>query len=673
MRKGLIAFFLLFVLLSQTASWAGDEAYGPETVMMEETVVTATRTEEKVNRIPANVTVVDSKDIENSNAKNVTDLLRSEEGIVIRDLLGNGKTAQIDLRGFGETAAYNTAVLVDGRRVNEIDLSGVDWTQIPLDQIERIEIVRGTGSVLYGDNSVGGVINIITKTPTEKPTIRVGTVTGSFGRNKHNVSLSGGTEKISAAIFASYDSTNGYRENSELRNHDIGGKIIYDPTDFLSFNLSGSYHSDEYGMPGGLTRARMHDDRRESDYPYDDARTRDRYVKLGADLDMNRFGMVTADFSYRDRNTSFNAFVWNYAQTKDSETWAFTPRYVREDRIMDHRNSFITGIDLYWTDQDIDSFSGTSLSPSGRSEIDRDSYGLYVNDEFSILQNLILSVGVRHERVKYDLEQIDLTGLLSPLDTTVVGREKAYSAGLTFLYSGKSSVFIRANRSLRFPLTDELVVYDFFAGRINLNSNLKPQRGKHYEIGIRHYFTPDIRANVTLFRANISDEIFFNPDTFTNTNHPKTRHEGLEMGIKADLFKKLTIFTNYTYEKAKFRSDPFDGNYIPAVPKHKGNMGILVHNVIPGFLFSIDYRWVGSSYLISDQANQDEKLRRYHTLNSRISYDRDGIRAFLGVDNITDTEYSEYGVSSSWSGASYYPAPERTWTAGIEINWGASR
>ena len=65
-----------------------------------------------------------------------------------------GKSASVDIRGFGETAPLNTLVLVDGRRVNEIDLSGVDWTQIPLDQIERIEIVRGAGSVLYGDNAL---------------------------------------------------------------------------------------------------------------------------------------------------------------------------------------------------------------------------------------------------------------------------------------------------------------------------------------------------------------------------------------------------------------------------------------------------------------------------------------------------------------------------------------
>jgi outer membrane cobalamin receptor len=155
----------LSVLLS-SGLFAEEAQKTPRTdVMMKEVVVTGTRFEERIERIPANITVIDEEDIKNSNAGSIPDLLRSQEGIVVRDLLGTGKTAQVDLRGFGESAPYNVLVLVDGRRVNEIDLSGVDWTQIPIENIERIEILRGTGSVLYGDNAVGGVINIITRIP----------------------------------------------------------------------------------------------------------------------------------------------------------------------------------------------------------------------------------------------------------------------------------------------------------------------------------------------------------------------------------------------------------------------------------------------------------------------------------------------------------------------------
>jgi iron complex outermembrane receptor protein len=106
------------------------KAEAEKEVTLAPVVVTATRIEQSMERVPANVTVIDEEEIRNSNAKTVVDLLRSEEGVVVRDLLGNGKSSQVDLRGFGEAGPYNTLVLVDGRRVNEIDLSGVDWTQI---------------------------------------------------------------------------------------------------------------------------------------------------------------------------------------------------------------------------------------------------------------------------------------------------------------------------------------------------------------------------------------------------------------------------------------------------------------------------------------------------------------------------------------------------------------
>ena len=106
-------------------------------------------------------------------------------------------------QGFGETGPLNTLVLVDGRRVNEIDLSGVDWTQIPLDQIERIEIVRGSGSVLYGDNAAAGVINIITKKP-ENPFSAGRSVGGSYDYHNESGSVGGKWGPFSAILNAGY-------------------------------------------------------------------------------------------------------------------------------------------------------------------------------------------------------------------------------------------------------------------------------------------------------------------------------------------------------------------------------------------------------------------------------------------------------------------------------------
>jgi len=182
---------LVFAGISQAETDKKEEG---NLATLPEVVVTATRTAQKTEKIPAGVTIITQEEIKNTNAGSIPDLLSSGEGLVVRSLMGSGKNAQVDLRGYGETGPYNTLVLVDGRKVNAIDLSGVDWTQIPVDQVERIEIVRGTGTVLYGDNAAGGVINIITKTPSEGFTAKGGVSFGSYGRERLEASAGGGHE-----------------------------------------------------------------------------------------------------------------------------------------------------------------------------------------------------------------------------------------------------------------------------------------------------------------------------------------------------------------------------------------------------------------------------------------------------------------------------------------------
>jgi iron complex outermembrane receptor protein len=639
-------------------------------VTMQEVVVTGTRYEERVEKIPANVTIIDEKTIKNSNAVNVPDLLRSEEGVTVRDTLGNGKTAEVDLRGFGETGPYNTLVLVDGRRVNEIDLSGVDWTQIPISQIERIEIVRGAGTVLYGDSAVGGVINIITKTPSQTPSFSAAGSLGSYNMKKGQFSLGGGEGKVAASLYGNYDSTDGYRQNNDYLARDLGGKAVLDATDFLRFTLSGSYHKDDYGLPGALTLDEVNANRRASDSPLDNAKTEDGYLKLGFDLDLGDYGNLVTDFSYKKREEDSNWISYNSFQESLIDTWAITPRYVLKADIFKHRNTLIGGIDLYRSDEGTKSFFGAPPSPSGLADIRRQTYGVYLNDEYSIVEKLILSLGGRFEHADYDLHEKDLTGFLAPLDATVKADETAYTAGLTWLYSGKSSLFARVNRSFRFPLTDELVVFDYLAGTIRVNSNLQPQTGQHYELGIRHFLTSRLEVDVTLYRADINHEIYYNRLTITNENYDKTVHQGVEAGAKAELFEKLTLFGNYTCEQATFVGGPFDGKTIPAVPQNKFNLGFRVHDVVPGFVFSATYNYIDSSYLISDQANEFPKLESYYTLDLRLSYAWKWINAFVGVNNVTDQKYSEYGVvGGSTPAPFFYPAPEINWLGGLQIRF----
>jgi len=501
-------------------------------------------------------------------------------------------------------------------------------------------------------------------------------IVGSYGRNKERISISGGSDDIAASLFASYDSTNGYRDDSDFRTKDIGGKVVFDPTDNLSFNLSGSYHEDDYALPGPLTESEYNADRQANMNPLDGGNTEDYYLKTGVDLELGEYGNIVADLSYRNRENDswFPDPSGAFPQGSDLnvETWSITPRYILNNEIFNRSNTFIAGFDLYWAEQEINSFGGPSTpitTLTGVGDIERDSSGFYLNDEFSIFDNLILSVGARYERVKYDLSKRDLSSFpLVPLDETITDRENAYNAGLTFLYGDKSSAFIRANRSFRFPLTDEVVYIDWVSWIIMANTDLKPQTGKHYELGINHSFNSDTSGNITFFHAEIKNELFYNPSTFENTNHPETIHQGVEVGGKTELLRMITFYGNYTYEKAEFEKNPFQNNKIPAVPKHKGSLGIRVHDTVPGLIFSADYHYVGSSYLISDQANDFKKLDHYHCVDARVSYEWKMLNAFIGANNITNEEYSEYAVMDTFlTGRNFYPAPERNWVAGLEI------
>jgi iron complex outermembrane receptor protein len=145
----------LVLVFSESSQLFAEEAQqaveGRARFELEEIVISAAPIEERVQDIPKNVTVITSDDIAQAPSNNVVDLLAREANINLQSLFGHDKDAGVDIRGFGETAVSSVVVLVDGFRLNPPDLSGPDFTSVPLEQIERIEIVRGAGSVVYGD------------------------------------------------------------------------------------------------------------------------------------------------------------------------------------------------------------------------------------------------------------------------------------------------------------------------------------------------------------------------------------------------------------------------------------------------------------------------------------------------------------------------------------------
>ncbi|HDR15757.1 MAG TPA: TonB-dependent receptor, partial [Desulfobacteraceae bacterium] len=556
-RESIVIYFLVsfLVLMTPGQGYAGTAEREGTEAFLEEVVVTGSRIEEEIAGVPANITVISEKEIRASNAKTVVELLRSEEGIVVRDLLGIGRTAQVDLRGFGESGSSNTLVLVDGRRINAIDLSGVNWSHIPIDQVARIEILRGTGSVLYGDNAVGGVINIITKEPEEGFSARTSITAGSFGRTKEQVSVSAGKPGFAASADFSYDSSDGYRENNYYRAKDASGRILYQPADTLSLHLDFSHHSDDYGMPGALNEADYNTNRRTAKDMLDRSDSEDSFLRIGFDSAIGDYGTLLGELSYRHMNTKsdYPDPSFPFLTENDIETYGFTPRFVFDQPLFERSNTFIAGADLYRSDQTLDSFSGTFspvVTPSGRDTIKRESMGFYMTNEMEIFENLRFSAGARTERVEDDLEKMNLPGKTIALKEKVKTREEAFNLGLSYKYKQDSTLFLKVNRSFRYPLTDELIEIDQATFATGINTDLEPQTGMHYDIGVKHSFNKRFHGRLTLFRAEIKNEIFYDPlpkpYVGTNENHPETLHQGIEAGLTVRISDKITFNGNYT-------------------------------------------------------------------------------------------------------------------------------
>jgi iron complex outermembrane receptor protein len=641
-----VSIFIPLVLMAQE-----------EEVTLGEVVVTATRDTEEIRKIPASVTVITKEEIEHSNAQNTVDVLRDKAGVVVTDYFGTGKSAYVDLRGFGETGLLNTLVLVDGRRVNEIDLSGVDWSQIPLDQIQRIEIVRGSGSVLYGDNAAGGVINIITRNPEKPFSANAEVVGGSYGYNRESASVSGKWGALSAILNASHSSTEGYRDNGFLRAEDVGGKVIYDLNEDISFKFSGGFHADDTGLPGALPENIYRFDRRATLAPDDHAETNDGYSVLGMKAKLWDFGRIEAEVSYRHREVDTFWVSESYKAQNYISTWGFTPKYILEKNLWNFRNKLTLGSDFYNSDSTVYSqevsFGETFLN---RVDVTKRSIGTYVLDEFSILKNLILSLGYRQEWVTYDIFQE-----IPRAEDKARLNEPAYNLSLDYLFGKKSSAFLSFKRSFRFPVSDELIQY---FPTFQVNPLIKPQIGYHYEAGVRHAFTDRIEANLTLFWVDMRDEIFYNPYTYTNTNFPKTQREGIEVGAKAKPLQWLTFWANYTYTKATLQAEPYSGNDIPGVPTHKGSVGTDIE-LGRGFLLNAKTSIFGSRRFISDWANEVPRLDGYYSIDAKLSYAWKGLKAFVGVNNLTNQKFSEFGVVNATGAQFFYPSPGRNFIGGI--------
>ncbi len=621
---------------------------------LDEVVVTATRQEENISSVPANISMITEQEIENSPARNVPDLLRTEAGVHVNDVTGNKRSYTVDLRGFGETAGSNTLVLVDGRKINQADLSGTDWTLIPLERIERIEIIRGgRGSVLYGDNAAGGIINIITK-EGKAFRAKAGAAGGSYDTWKANAQASGSQKGLSYSLSGSYLTSDGYRDNSGTRAKDIGVNLGYMAGNNVRLNFSTGYHEDKTGLPGGLTEDDFESGASRTDTysPKDFSEIEDYYAKASPELYFLNDSMLKIDMSYRNRESLFYYHLTSEGLT-EIETISVSPRVVLREKVYGFDNKLTLGADFIEDQEDIAN-TAFYLGPPSTSEFElkKKNYGIYVHDEFNATENISISAGYRYDRSRFEFEPVE--------EDEVTMSEDLYTAGINYNFLKNSKVYASYARSFRNPLLDE-----FFNFQTNtVNPDLEAQTSDDYELGVRHYFLQNFYGDINLFRIDTENEVFFNPITSSNENFDgETRRKGIELSLTKE-FEQVHLKGKYAYTDATIRGGEFDGNDFPGVPEHKASISSTFYPV-KNLSVALNGIYVGERPFISDFENDLSEQEDYFVANTKIKYNWNKLSAYLNVNNLFNEEYSEYGVD--WGQKSYYPSPKINFLIGFSM------
>jgi iron complex outermembrane receptor protein len=672
-------FFLVVFIISTLIAGFSSAQEAP--YRLDDIIVTAERMATPLGEAPANVSIITKEDIEISGARTIIDIFEQEPGVITSNLLGSPKKAQIDIRGYGEAAPQNVLFLVDGRRINSIDLSGADLSQIPLDMIERVEIYRGPASVLYGDNAAAGVVNIIMKKGEGKPRFQVGVTAGSYNFFKPQVSVSGQEGIISYFALATALDTTGYRHNNDLNAKDLLGNFIFDPSGNLSFAVKAGHHKDRYGLPGPLYVSALREgtvDRKDSNYPFDNASTEDNFVDAEAIVKIGSIAQFSVGGSYRIRhNNSFFYFTGGgfTENRQELNTTSLTPKLIIDTPIWGRPNTFTAGWDYYKYPTTITVNGKSSLGPSyTTTDVDRTDNALYVNERFYPMDDLLVEAGYRVQKVGYKVDHSDGINPLLSLSSDTHQKKEAYRFSANYLLGKKGDVFISYAQGFRFPVTDEFVIpgYCFFGicQPTQVNSSLNAQITDEIDAGFRFNHTNYLGGSFTFFQAKNKNEIYFNPILFANMNYEKTKRTGVESALFFKPVDPLLVTVNYSYVKAVFDGGPFDGNDVPLVPNSK--LGVkLSYTIIDNLTFNLMSVSRSNCYVVSDQENKQQKLPGFTTFDASLSWASKKIMAVLAIKNITGKKYSEYAVYSPFANdTALYPSPRQQALLSVQYAFG---
>jgi iron complex outermembrane receptor protein len=615
-------------------------------------VVSAARTEQSTLTTPASITVITREQIEDSGSRHIVEVLRGQGGVQINDLYGDGSRATVGMRGFAETAGSNTLVLIDGRRLNNPDIASPDLNSIALEDVERIELVQGSAGVLFGDQAVGGVINIITRKP---------------GAMRHSLELSAGSYNTvkfhgmtsqSLANGVNYRVSLDARESDNYRQHNESsylngfGKLGYDYSSGSVF-AELQYVDDELNTPGTLFADEVAVDRRQvsPNFAADFSNATTTVGRLGLVQAMGSNWSFEGELTSRETDGVFRLSSVFGAETEDStqdrKIQEFTPRFIGFVPEL-HNTMFTLGADVVESDYKLNSRFGEQRN-------DQSQRSLYIQAVIPAVKTLDVTLGARYAEVEnelsdgftFDDEKIDD-------DVTVATFGMAYQANQDW------RVLVRIDQNYRFAKVDEYTNAQPFPAPPS-TVILKTQEGLSLETGVEWVHGRN-SAKFMVFQLDLDNELAYDPVNYININLDETRRSGFITSGRWQSSKRMALGASYTYTDAEVLSGAFTGNEIPFVAKHSALL-------TADYAVSGSWQLYGELVAVSDRvfsgdfANVLGKLPGYGVVNLKAEYDVDDFTFSGRVNNVLNKQYSDVGQLGTDPNTfapveAFFPSPE---------------
>jgi len=629
-------------------------------------VVTATRFPERRLDASVGMTVISADDIARDSARTLPELLSHLGGLYVRNNSGD-PNLQLDLRGFGITGDQNTLVLLDGIRLNENDLSTTKLSAIPLQSIARIEILRGSGAVLYGGGASGGTINIVTKSPQLAATQASAYAgAGSYGTAEARASGNLAGKEFGTLVSGSHYESDNYRVNNRVRQDNAAADVRYvSVNDTLGVKFGSD--SQRLQLPGTRDQNQMISDPRGTSTPSDWAtRTGDYLTVLGRHTAGNL--ELAADFSYRDQlaKSNFASFA-SYSEAR-LHTTTFAPRLSWRGQMRDIGSNLVVGADFndWGYGRNIATDPSTILAPFSTTSATQQSSALYAQYNAQFPAGIKFSLGWRTQRVFNRLVQAGFAAS----DQQQMRSPHAGEAGLQYSLTNALTLYGRLGTSFRIATIDE----NAFTSTGNL---LEPQTARHADAGIE-YRTKGLQLRAGAYRLDLQNEIYFSPLVVpfgANTNLSPTDRSGLEFSAQLPVAESLTVTGNLNLQAAKFRSGMYggidvSGKDVPLVPRAIANAQA-AWRATPETEALAALRLVGHQRYDNDQANAfAQEMPAYALMDLKLVQRVSDWRLTAGVNNLFNKAYYSYGIVNSFACATAicaYPEARRSIFVSAEL------